>query len=58
MRETSTQIDWEEKKTAELLLVAKRTGFFADVISDAKEFSAEGYRWDVALAKSLEYWNS
>jgi hypothetical protein len=58
MRETATQIDWIEKKTAELLRAANRTGYFADVISDAKDFAADGYSWDVALMMSLEYWKN
>mgnify|MGYP006928178842 CR=1 FL=1 len=48
--------DWLERKTAELLRAAKRCGYFADVIDDAKLFATDGFTWDVALAKSLEYW--
>jgi hypothetical protein len=52
----NTAIDWEETKTDQLLAQAKKTGYFLDVIRDAKYFEADGYRWDVALAKALEYW--
>ena len=50
------QPDWIERKTASLLLAAKRSGFFRDVISDAEWFAKDGYVWDVALAMSCEYW--
>ena len=50
--------DWEETKTTQLLVAAKQSGFFSDVISDAKEFESEGYVWDVALAMSCKYWCS
>lgn len=57
MDETPFQIDWEEKKTAELLVKARRTGFFEQAIKDARWFQEQdGYRWDVALALSLKYW--
>ena len=48
--------DWIELKTEKLLAAAKRSGFFAHVIEDAKFFEADGYVWDVALAMSCEYW--
>jgi len=48
--------DFVERKTAELLARAKRSGFFADAIADAEHFHAEGYVWDVALALSVNYW--
>ena len=48
--------DWIEQKTAELLRIAKRSGYFAEVIADAKHFQSEGYVWDVALAIACEYW--
>lgn len=51
-----TEPCWVERKTAELLAKAKRSGFFRDVISDAEHFASEGYAWDVALAMSCEYW--
>jgi hypothetical protein len=50
--------DWIEKKTAELLASAKRSGFFKDAIRDAKFFAEQGYAWDVALAMSCKYWCS
>jgi len=56
--EIEIDIDWIETKTTQLLAAAKRSGFFNDVINDAKEWKAEGYAWDVALAKSSEYWCS
>ena len=45
-----------ERKTAALLAAAKRSGFFGDVIDDAKRLESEGYAWDVALAIACEYW--
>ena len=49
--------DWIELKTERLLAAAKRTGFFQDVINDAKQIESDhGYSWDVSLAKSCEYW--
>jgi hypothetical protein len=48
--------DWIELKTENLLAAAKRSGFFSDVIADAKHFEADGYCWDVALAMSCDYW--
>lgn len=48
--------DWIETKTAQLLAAARRSGFFASVIADAKHFAAEGFAWDVALAMSCRYW--
>ena len=48
--------DWIEAKTSRLLTAARRSGFFANVIADAKLFAAEGYVWDVALMLSLRYW--
>lgn len=50
--------DWIETKTAQLLAAAKRSGFFADVITEAKWFEKQGYAWDVALAMSCKYWCS
>ncbi len=59
MTEKEFQIDWIEKKTAELLASAKRSGYFSDVIDDAKWLAdSEGYAWDVALAISCKYWCS
>jgi|TARA_R110000868_G_C10780465_1_gene755463 hypothetical protein len=52
----NTEIDWIETKTSQLLAMAKRSGYFVDVIKDAKHFAAEGYEWDVALAKACTYW--
>lgn len=52
----NTTPDWIETTTAELLRAAKRSGYFADVIRDAKHFSAEGYAWDVALSIACNYW--
>jgi hypothetical protein len=51
-------VDFEERITAKLLERAKRSGYFLDVISDAKEFQKDGFRWDVSLAKACEYWCS
>ena len=57
MRDANTiAIDWTEQKTASRLRQAKRTGYFLNVIEDAKEIQSDGFAWDVALAKSLEYW--
>ena len=50
--------DWIELKTDELLKLAKRSGFFANVIQDAKWFAADGYVWDVALKMACDYWCS
>jgi hypothetical protein len=50
--------DWIERKTAELLKRARRSGYFADVIRDAEHFEAQGHVWDVALAISLSYWDA
>lgn len=51
-------VDFAERMTAKLLAKAKRSGWFKDVIRDAESFAAEGYAWDVALAKACEYWCS
>ena len=48
--------DWIETKTAKLLASGRRSGYFAEMIQDAKEFERDGYAWDVALAKSAAYW--
>jgi len=54
--ERETKIDWLENKQAALLRAAKRSGYFADVIADAKWIAADGFSWDVALAMSCKYW--
>ena len=56
MATQNARIDWIENKTAELLATAKRSGFFSDIIADAKEIQDEGFAWDVALAESCRYW--
>lgn len=49
--------DWIEKKTDELLAQAKRSRFFGEIISDARRIeSDEAVVWDVALARSVDYW--
>lgn len=49
--------DFIETRIAALIRAAKRSGYFADVIDDAKHFHEnDGYAWDVALAMSCEYW--
>ncbi len=53
---TTIERDWEEVKTAQLLAAAKRSGFFADAIEDAKYFKMQGFTWDVSLAKACKYW--
>lgn len=58
MNAAQNQMDWVEKKTAELLAKAKRSGFFRDVIDDAKQFEQDGYVWDVALEIACRYWCS
>jgi len=50
--------DWTERKTDELLRAARRSGYFADVIADAKWFEREGYTWVVALSMACKYWCS
>ena len=50
--------DWIETKTAELLAAGRRSGYFAQMIQDAKYFEEEGYVWDVALAMSAAYWTN
>ena len=49
-------MDYLETKVADLLAAAKRSGYFGEVIADAKHFQAEGYVWDVALDISCGYW--
>jgi hypothetical protein len=49
--------DWLERKTEELLARARATGFFNDVIMDARCFRQhDGYTWDCSLALALSYW--
>lgn len=49
--------DWVERKTDKLLARAKKTGFFGDVITDAKWIQkTDGVVWDVALVLSLRFW--
>ena len=48
--------DWIEQKTEQLLTIARQSGFFGDVIRDARDFEQDGYVWDVALIMSLHYW--
>ena len=43
-------------RTEQLLAMAKRSGYFNDVIADATIFFNDGYVWDVALAMSCKYW--
>lgn len=51
------EIDWIERETERLLAKARRSGFFRDVIEDARQIQDEhGYAWDVALSKSCAYW--
>jgi len=50
--------DWIETTTSRLLAAGRRSGYFADMIDDAKEFEREGYVWDVALALSAAYWTT
>jgi len=50
--------DWVEIKTGAMIRSAKDSGFFADVIADARCFLNDGYVWDVALAMSCKYWCS
>ncbi len=49
-------MDYLENKVANLLASAKRSGYFSEVIADAKHIQSEGYVWDVALAISCGYW--
>jgi len=35
-------IDFQERMTAQLLLKAKRSGYFFEVIRDAKDFESDG----------------
>jgi acetyl-CoA carboxylase alpha subunit len=50
------QPDWIELKTARLIARAKRSQYARDIFADAKAIHAEGYVMDVALMKSLQYW--
>lgn len=51
--------DFIERKTAELLAKAKRSGYFQSIIDDAKWLhEQDGYQWDVALAIACKYWCS
>ena len=50
------QPDWIEQKTARLIARAKLSQFARDIFADAREFHREGYVMDVALMKSLQYW--
>ena len=43
-------------RTEQLLAMAKRSGYFNDVIADATIFFNDGHVWDVALAMSCKYW--
>lgn len=54
----SQPTDWIEAQTAKLLATAKRSGYFREVIQDAKHFESQGYVWDVALAMACGYWCS
>ena len=55
--ETMIEKDWIERKTDELLTRARSTGFFSDVIKDARWIrETDAVVWDVALAISLKYW--
>jgi hypothetical protein len=57
-RAMSKPTDWIEAQTAKLLATAKRSGYFREVIQDAKHFESQGYVWDVALAMACGYWCS
>jgi len=48
--------DWIEIKTDRMIQIAKRSQFAADIFRDARDFHAEGFTMDVAIAKSLRYW--
>ena len=58
IKELSIEKDWVEIKVDEQIRRAKRTGFFMDVIDDARHFQADGYAWDCALELSLRYWEA
>lgn len=57
-RAVTQPTDWIERQTAKLLAKAKRSGYFREVIQDAKHFESQGYVWDVALAIACGYWCS
>lgn len=54
----NNEVSWEERTMARMLAAAKRSGFFAQVIDDAKAFEADGYCWVVALKLACNYWCS
>lgn len=55
----TTEIDWIETKTDELLAKAKRSGYLTEAVDSAKYFvELYGYEYDVALAISCKYWCS
>jgi len=50
--------DFIETITAKMLIAAKRSPWFSDIIDDAKHFESDGYVWDVSLKMSCNYWLS
>jgi hypothetical protein len=50
--------DFIERRTAELLKRAKKSGYFMDALQDARRLESDGYVWDVALSISVNYWAS
>ena len=49
--------DWIERKTAQMIAVARRSQYRESIFADARAIAAEdGLVMDVALAVSLRYW--
>jgi hypothetical protein len=54
---TDFSTDWIERKTAQLIAVARRSQYRENIFADARDIAAEdGVVMDVALAISLRYW--
>lgn len=54
----TSDVDFIEAVTAAIIRDAKRSPWFSDIISEAKQFASEGYAWDVAMMLSCKYWLS
>ena len=58
MLETEPAITWSENKAAELIRKIRRSQFAEGCFADARDFMADGYACEVALAMAWGYWGS
>ena len=51
-----TTPDWLETKLDRMVRKLARSQWRENILADAREIAEEGFTWDVALVRSLRYW--